>query len=204
MGYGARQGAPKPCSSRNSECDLLWKQRRCLYKQVGMKTPRTIVAQLVKKPPAMQETSVRSLGWEDPLAKGKATHSSLLAWRIPWTTVHGVAKSRTRRNDSHFHPGSRRTQSSHGALLKRRKPGHGDTPRGKVATELTFLPGLLRPSRGHLVPTCSSASPVSKGFIGFLSKPRNISLFLSLLLSYCQLWTTRFQYIKDLKKGVNK
>ena len=135
MGYGARQGAPKPCSSRNSECDLLWKQRRCLYKQVGMKTPRTIVAQLVKKPPAMQETSVRSLGWEDPLAKGKATHSSLLAWRIPWTTVHGVAKSRTRRNDSHFHPGSRRTQSSHGALLKRRKPGHGDTPRGKVVRD---------------------------------------------------------------------
>ena len=110
MGYGARQGAPKPCSSRNSECDLLWKQRCCLYKQVGMKTPRTIVAQLVKKPPAMQETSVRSLGWEDPLAKGKATHSSILAWRIPWTTVHGVAKSRTRLKDSHFHPGSRRTQ----------------------------------------------------------------------------------------------
>ena len=42
------------------------------------------VAQLVKNPPAMQETWVRSLGWEDPLEKGKATYSSFLAWRIPW------------------------------------------------------------------------------------------------------------------------
>ena len=41
--------------------------------------------QLVKNPPAMQETWVWSLGWEDPLEKGKATHSSILAWRIPWT-----------------------------------------------------------------------------------------------------------------------
>ena len=44
----------------------------------------SFVAQLVKNPPAMQETWVRSLGWEDPLEKGKATHSSILAWRIPW------------------------------------------------------------------------------------------------------------------------
>ena len=43
------------------------------------------VAQLVKNPPAMWETWVRSLGWEDPLEKGKATHSSILAQRIPWT-----------------------------------------------------------------------------------------------------------------------
>ena len=39
----------------------------------------------VKNPPAMQETPVWFLGWEDPLEKGKATHSSILAWRIPWT-----------------------------------------------------------------------------------------------------------------------
>ena len=44
-----------------------------------------LIAQLVKNPPAMQETPVRFLGWEDPLEKGKATHSSILAWRIPWT-----------------------------------------------------------------------------------------------------------------------
>ena len=42
------------------------------------------MAQVVKNPPAMWETGVWSLGWEDPLEKGKATHSSILAWRIPW------------------------------------------------------------------------------------------------------------------------
>ena len=47
-----------------------------------------------KESTAMRETWVWSLGWEDPLEKGKATHSSILAWRIPWM-VHGVAKSRT-------------------------------------------------------------------------------------------------------------
>ena len=45
----------------------------------------SLVAQLVKNPPAMWETRVRSLRWEEPLEKGKATHSSILAWRIPWT-----------------------------------------------------------------------------------------------------------------------
>ena len=45
----------------------------------------SLVAQLVKTPPAMWETWACSLGWEDPLEKGKATHSGILAWRIPWT-----------------------------------------------------------------------------------------------------------------------
>ena len=45
----------------------------------------SLVAQLVKNLPAMRETWVRSLGWENPLEKGKATHSSILVWRIPWT-----------------------------------------------------------------------------------------------------------------------
>ena len=46
----------------------------------------SLVAQwLVKNPPAMWETWIRSLGWEDPLEKGKTAHSSILAWRIPWT-----------------------------------------------------------------------------------------------------------------------
>ena len=44
----------------------------------------SLVAQMVKNLPAMQETQVQSLGWEDPLKKGMATHSSILAWRIPW------------------------------------------------------------------------------------------------------------------------
>ena len=43
------------------------------------------VAQLVKNLPAMRETWVQSLGWQDPLEKGMATYSSILAWRIPWT-----------------------------------------------------------------------------------------------------------------------
>ena len=43
------------------------------------------MAQLVKNPPAVRETWVRSLGWEDPLEKGKATNSNILAWRIPWS-----------------------------------------------------------------------------------------------------------------------
>ena len=45
----------------------------------------SLVAQLVKNLPAVWEIRVQSLGWEDPLEKGKATHSSILAWRIPWT-----------------------------------------------------------------------------------------------------------------------
>ena len=45
----------------------------------------SLVAKVVKNPPAMQETWVRSLGWEDSLEKGNALHSRILAWRIPWT-----------------------------------------------------------------------------------------------------------------------
>ena len=63
---------------------------------------------MVKYQHTMQETWVRSLGWEDPLEEGTATHSSVLAWRIPmdrgaWeATVHGVAKSWTRLSDFTF------------------------------------------------------------------------------------------------------
>ena len=49
----------------------------------------TLVAQTVKNLPTMQETQVRSLGSEDPLEKGMTTHSSILAWRIPWTEEPG-------------------------------------------------------------------------------------------------------------------
>ena len=54
------------------------------------------MAQLVKNPPAMRETWVLSLGWEDPLEKGTATHSSILAQRIPWTvSSRGLKESDT-------------------------------------------------------------------------------------------------------------
>ena len=70
--------------------------KRMLVVGVGGGTPRcavgrdqhswaSLVPQLVKNPPAVQETYVQSLGWEDPLEKGKATHSSIMAWKIPWT-----------------------------------------------------------------------------------------------------------------------
>ena len=62
-----------------------------------------LVVQTVKNLPAMQETWVRSLGGEDPLEKGMATHSSVLAWKTPWTGVtgtgHGVTSSLTQLND---------------------------------------------------------------------------------------------------------
>ena len=57
------------------------------------------MAQTVKNLSAMQEAWLRCLGWEDPLEEGMATHSSMFAWRIPWTVkpdgLHGVAKSGT-------------------------------------------------------------------------------------------------------------
>ena len=53
----------------------------------------SLVAQTVKKPPAMWVTWVRSLGWEDPLEEGMATHFRILAWRIPWTEEPGRLES---------------------------------------------------------------------------------------------------------------
>ena len=55
----------------------------CLETQVSM------VAQMVKNPPAMQEIWVQSLGWEDFLEEGMATHPSILVWRVPWTEQPG-------------------------------------------------------------------------------------------------------------------
>ena len=66
----------------------------------------SLVAQLVKNLSAMQENWVRSLGWEDPLEKGKATQSSILAWRIPWTDSPWCRKSQTRLSDFQNHPKS--------------------------------------------------------------------------------------------------
>ena len=78
--------------------------RRSPGKQIGYPLQyswASLMAQLVKNLPAMWETWVQSLGWEDPLEEGMATHSCILAWRIPldtgawWAAVHGVAKSWT-------------------------------------------------------------------------------------------------------------
>ena len=61
----------------------------------------TLVAQLLRNPPTMQETPVRFLGWVDAREKGKATHFSILAWRID-STVHGVTTSQTKLSNFHF------------------------------------------------------------------------------------------------------
>ena len=68
----------------------------------------SLVAQMVKNPPAVRGTWVRALGWEDPLEEGMASHCSILAWRIPmdrgaWRSIdHGVTKSWTQLSDEHF------------------------------------------------------------------------------------------------------
>ena len=77
----------------------------------------------------MRETWVRSLGWEDPLEKGKATYPRILAWRIAWPgEVHGVAKSRTRLSDFtftfHFHALEKEI-TTHSSVLAWRIPGTG-------------------------------------------------------------------------------
>ena len=81
---------------------------RCLGEEMGYPLQyfgATLVSQMVKNPPAMHETWVQTLGWEDPLEKGMATHSSILAWRIPldreawWATVHRVTKNWTPLSD---------------------------------------------------------------------------------------------------------
>ena len=83
-----------PCASagKESACNagdpgLIPGSRRSAGEGIGYPLQHSwasLVAQLVKNLSAMWETWVRSLGWEDPLEKGKATHSSILAWRIPW------------------------------------------------------------------------------------------------------------------------
>ena len=60
---------------------------------MGTNSSASLVTQTVKNPPAMQETGVQSLGQKDPLEKGKATHASILARRIPWTEEPGGPQS---------------------------------------------------------------------------------------------------------------
>ena len=61
-----------------------------------------LVTQLIKNLPAMWETWVQSVGWEDPLVKGKATHSSILAWRIPWSAWGRKESDTTKQLSLHF------------------------------------------------------------------------------------------------------
>ena len=82
----------------------VWQKTTKFCKAIILQLKNKLIKMLkthTKNLPAMWETWVRSLGWEDPLEKGKATHSSILAWRIPWTTVHVVTKSQKWLSDFH-------------------------------------------------------------------------------------------------------
>ena len=113
---GEGNGNPLQCSCLENPRDggawraavygVAWSQTR--LKQLSnskMEVRASLVAQMVKNLPTMQKTWVRSLGLEDPLEEGVATHSNVIAWRIPmdreasWATVHGVAKSRIQLRD---------------------------------------------------------------------------------------------------------
>ena len=79
-------GKESACNAR--DCGLIPGSRRSAGEGIGYPLQyswASLVGKLVKNPPAIWETCVQSLVWEDPLEKGKATHSSILAWRIPWT-----------------------------------------------------------------------------------------------------------------------
>ena len=108
------------------------------------------LTQSVKSLPAMWETQIRSLGWEDPLEKGMVTQSRILAWRIPmdretwWAAVHGVTKSRTWLSDFHCQgkriPGTEEPGGLQSTWLQRVRHdwaaktftlSHGVTPVGK-------------------------------------------------------------------------
>ena len=95
------EGFPGGSDGKESTCNagylgLIPGLGRCTGEGIGYPVQyswASLVAQLVKNPPAVWEMWVRSLGQEDPLEKGIATHSSILAWRIPWTKETGGLQS---------------------------------------------------------------------------------------------------------------
>ena len=101
MGSDLRKKCEHPLASNNQERnqagtvpgDLGWGwfevSLLCVCACVCVHAPTSLVAQMVKNLPAMQETQFQSLGWEDPLEKEMAIHSCLLTWKIPWTEGPG-------------------------------------------------------------------------------------------------------------------
>ena len=91
---------PVPTTESNPLSKISFNQRMSTCELLLWASP---VAQLIKNLPAVQETRVQSLGWEDPLEKGKATHSSILAWRTPWTVYSPWGREEsTRLGSFHF------------------------------------------------------------------------------------------------------
>ena len=95
----SKENSPK---SRVPALPISCRYKGVLTRNLTAATPDSLVAQMVRNPPAMQDPWVQSLGWEGPLEEGMATLSSILALRIPrdsgawWATVHGVAKRHDR------------------------------------------------------------------------------------------------------------
>ena len=100
----------------------------------------SLVTQMVKNPPAMWEIWVQSLGWEDPLEEGMATHSSILAWRIPWTEKPGGLQSMGSQRVGHNWVSCWATKHS-----TQHTHGHTHTPRNYTDTQFSILPQCAYP-----------------------------------------------------------
>ena len=99
MGFPHSSAGKESASNAGDVCSIPG-LGRCTGEGIGYRRQyswASSMAQLVKNPPAMGETWVQSLGWEDPLEKVKATHSSILAWTIPWI-VQSMESQRVRRD----------------------------------------------------------------------------------------------------------
>ena len=114
----------------------------------------SLVAQLVKNPPAMWETWVWSLGWEYPLEKGKATYSSILAWRIPWTEEPGGVQSMGSQRVEHdwatntVNPRTRVLLREHGGETRKKRQlreYRGRDGSGEARLLFSFLTGSYYP-----------------------------------------------------------
>ena len=90
-----------------------WKQNGS-----GLLNGACMVAQTIKKLPVMQETRVQSLGWEDPLEKGMATQSSILAWRVPWTEEPGRLPSKGMQSWTQTSQGNTGSQRKNRVMLQ--------------------------------------------------------------------------------------
>ena len=80
---------------RHTKQSYIFYKDPCIFQDMYKTYWAFLAAQLVKNPPAMQEICVQSLGWEDPVTKGNATRSSILAWRMPRTSPWGCKESDT-------------------------------------------------------------------------------------------------------------
>ena len=109
------------------------------------------MVQLVKKPPVMWETWVRSLCWEDPLEKGKVTYSSILAWRIPWTVqATGSKESDRTETFTSLHFTSKEMNSEYsleGLMLKLKLQYFGHMMQGADSLKKTLMLGRIKGRR---------------------------------------------------------